>query len=250
MSSNELTDKAFWLNYWESKENLVFEVPSNYPFLSELTSLVHKNKTKTLLEIGGFPGYYSVWAPKLGVRATLLDFVVHPAILNQLEVANHLKAGTTGVVEADLFTTKASPDYDLVMSNGLIEHFQNTEDILARHASFVRPGGILFVSLPNFRGLNGWFQKTFDPSNYEKHNISSMDIARLEAICKKLGLRNVNVRYSGYFMLWLENEAEQPLWVRIFKKLVWFPFKAFFKLFPVNTRAFAPYIVITAEKPE
>lgn len=250
MSSNELTDRAFWLEYWESKKNLVFEIPSGYPFLSELDALIGNRGIRTLLEIGGFPGYYSVWAHRLGVAATLLDFVVHRPILRELEKANHIPEGATAVVEADIFALQADTKYDLVMSNGLIEHFYDTEDIVKRHSQFVKPGGTLFISLPNFRGLNGWFQKTFDPANYEKHNIGCMDPGYLRAVCENIGLENVEARYSGYFMLWLENVEAQPFWVRAFMKLTWFPIKVFFKIFPFNTRVFSPYIVVTATMPK
>jgi hypothetical protein len=49
-------------------------------------------------------------------------------------------------------------------------------------------------------------------------------------------------------MLWLENESTQPLWVNLFKKACWLPLKIFFKLVPIQTKAFAPYILIKAEK--
>ena len=249
MNSNELTDRTFWLKYWESKKNLVFEIPPVYPFLPELTTLIKKCDVRTLLEIGGFPGYYSIWAQRLGIRATLLDFVVHKPIMRELEKANHVPEGATNVIEADIFALPPDPEYDLVMSNGLIEHFNDTEDIIKRHIQFVKPGGTLFISLPNFRGLNGWFQKTFDAANYEKHNIGCMDPGYLRSICAKVGLQNVEARYSGYFMLWLENRDTQPFWVRTFLKLTWFPLKVFFKIFPFNTKPFSPYIVITATKP-
>ena len=251
MNSNELTDRAFWLSYWESKKDLVFEIPSRYPFLSDLDLLIRKRNIRTLLEIGGFPGYYSVWAQRQhDVSATLLDFIVHREILQKLEKANHVREGSVRTVEADIFTLQPDPRYDLVISNGLIEHFSDTADILGRHAQFIRPGGALFVALPNFRGLNGWLQRTFDPANYEKHNIGCMDPGYLRAACESIGLENAGARYAGYFMLWLENPEKQPFWVRAFVKLMWFPIKVFFKVFPFNTKAFSPYIVVTAVKPE
>ncbi|MDB5141487.1 MAG: methyltransferase protein, partial [Mucilaginibacter sp.] len=30
--SNELTDKTFWANYWESKKDVAFTVPVKYTF--------------------------------------------------------------------------------------------------------------------------------------------------------------------------------------------------------------------------
>jgi SAM-dependent methyltransferase len=247
---NELTNRQFWLNYWETKTGLVFEVQHNYPFVKLLESLIKVNKSKNLLEIGGFPGYFSVWAKRnLGISATLLDFVIHPKILNDLETANHLKKGDIEVIEADLFNYTSHLKYDLVVSNGLIEHFLDTKDIIQKHVDQLNSGGILLITLPNFKSLNGWFQKTFDIANYEKHNIECMDLDFLNNICKQIGLIDIQTKYSGKFMLWLENESEKPFLVRIFKKIIWLPFKIFFKIVPIDTKAFSPYIIVTAKKP-
>lgn len=249
MTDNQLTDKEFWLKYWESKTGLVFNIPDHYPFVELVKKLVDENNVKTLLEVGGFPGYYSVWAAKnLKIKTTLLDFVVHDRILRQLESANQVEEGSVDVLEVDLFSYEPSAQYDLVMSNGLIEHFRDTHDIISRHLKYLKPGGTLFISLPNFRGLNGWFQKTFDRANYEKHYIESMDLEFLKTQCQRLQLKNIEVYYSGYFMLWLENIKEQPFWVRAFKKTLWLPLKVFFTIVKINTKAFSPYIVITAKK--
>ena len=247
MSTTQLTDRQFWFDYWESKSGLAFEVGAQYPFIHDLDTLIQKNDIRTLLEIGGFPGYFSVWAARhRQVEATLFDFVIHPRILHELEAANQLPIHTIKIIEADLFQFTPTPTYDLVVSNGLIEHFLDTADIIRKHAAFVRPGGQLLITLPNFRGLNGWFQRTFDPDNYAKHNIGCMDIGFLSKTCDALGLKEVEVRYEGRFMLWLENIEQQPWWVRVFLKATWLPLKIFFKLIPVETRFFSPYLLLTA----
>ncbi len=244
-----LTDRNFWLNYWESKTGLAFKIPDKFPFMVDLKNLVLQKKPKDLLEIGGFPGYYSVWLKKrMGLNTFLLDYIVHNRILNELEIANGLPEGSIGVIEEDLFNHQVKQKFDMVMSNGLIEHFDDTFQIIQKHIEFLNVGGTAFIALPNFRGLNGWFQKTFDPDNYAKHNIACMDIALLTKVCNDLNLKEVNVKYDGTFTIWLENEKEKPLAVRIFKKALWFPLKVIFKLIPIETKAFSPYIVITAVK--
>ncbi len=244
-----LTDRAFWLNYWESKSGLVFTVPDNYPFIGQIKTIVQDKKVADLLEIGGFPGYYCVWLKKhLNLDTTLLDFVVHTSILNDLERTNGLAAGSVNVIETDLFDYQPQKQFDLVTSNGLIEHFEDTTDIIKRHLDLLKANGTLFITLPNFRGLNGWFQRTFDPENYAKHHIACMDIDFLKVICKNLNLKQIDVRYDGRFMLWLENESKKPLWVRLLKKTLWLPIKIFFKIVPIETRTFSPYIVVSAVK--
>ena len=214
-----------------------------------MAQLVKQNNSKNLLEIGGFPGYFSVWAKrKLGIEATLLDYVIHPKILQELETANHLEPNTIGVIETDLFAYQSEQKYDLVVSNGLIEHFQDTKNIIQKHAEQLTTGGVLLITLPNFKSLNGWFQKTFDKENYDKHNISCMDLDLLKTLCQALGLQNIEARYDGKFMLWFERENEKPLLGRILKKILWLPLKVLTKIIPIETKMLSPYIVLTAKK--
>jgi len=135
-----------------------------------------------------------------------------------------------------------------VFSNGIIEHFEDTQVVIQKHVDLLSDDGQLFISLPNFRGINGWFQKKFDPENYFKHNIDSMDIEKLKIYCQNLELKNVRVFYNGVFMVWLENQDIQPIWVNIFKKGVWVLGKIISRIYRKNTQLLSPYIIILANK--
>lgn len=247
--NDKLTTRQFWVDYWESKSDLIFEIPDNYPFVKLLSDITKKNNSRSLLEIGGFPGYFSVWAKKhLNIETTLFDYVVIPKLTHELEIKNGLKSNSINVIEGDLFEYQSKNKYDIVVSNGLIEHFADTKNIIEKHIDHLADKGVLLITLPNFKSLNGWFQKTFDKENYEKHNINCMNLALLENICKELNLKNIKVAYDGKFMIWLENEAEKPILIRLLKKIIWLPFKIIFKLIPIETQYFSPYIVVTAQK--
>lgn len=248
--SNLLTDRDFWVKYWESKTDLSVVIPENYLFHRQLTELTVKNNIKTAIELGGFPGYYAVFLRKyLKLEATLLDYFVHPPITEQLLRVNGLGKNDIHIIETDLFSYVPERQYDLVLSCGLIEHFNDTADIINRHVAFVRPGGSLFITLPNFKALNGWFQKNFDKANYDKHNIDCMDPALLAQICTDAGLEVAQSRYFGRFSVWLENEREKSAGVRWFKKAVWLSGKVFSKLFPFDSKQLSPYIILEAKKP-
>lgn len=250
MEGKKLTDFTFWENYWLNKKDLLFEIPANYPLLNEIRKVIQHHNIQNLIEIGGFPGYYSVWASsKFNISSTLLDFYIIPSLTEKLKDINQCKKDIQ-LVQKDLFSAgnELFNSYDLCISNGLIEHFEDTQDIINRHINYLKPGGTLFISLPNFTGLNGWFQKKFDPENYEKHYIRCMDPKFLKQTCIEIGLTNIQVNYSGKFMLWLENEDLQPQWVKIFKFLIWLPLKIFFKIVPIETKWFSPYLYIIAKK--
>ena len=248
--NNELTVRNFWSKYWESKTDLAFRVPPNYLFHHQLHQLVSTNGVRTAIELGGFPGYYAIFLKKYcKVESALFDYFVHDSILGEVLEANNLKEQDISVVEADLFNYTPPKTYDLVLSCGLIEHFQDTKDIMDKHLAFLKPGGTLFITLPNFTGVNGWVQKTFDKSNYLKHNINSMNPALLENIARDLGLQDIKAGYFGKFSVWLENKKEKSLLTRAFIKALWFAGKVPTKILGFESKALSPYIVLEARKP-
>lgn len=246
---NLLTDRNFWVKYWESKTDLSVAIPANYLFHKELSDVVKRDQTQTAIELGGFPGYYAVFLKKyLRLDVTLLDYFVHPPITEALLKTNGLAKDDIHIIETDLFSYSPEKQYDLVLSCGLIEHFNDTKDIIARHVQFLNDKGTLFITLPNFKAFNGWFQKNFDRSNYDKHNIDSMNPELLKSICEELGLEVLQSRYFGRFSVWLENEKEKSAGVRLFKKLVWTAGKVFTKVIPFDSQALSPYIILEAKK--
>ncbi|MGY4383136.1 SAM-dependent methyltransferase [Pedobacter sp. UYP24] len=247
--ANLLTDRQFWVNYWERKNDLSVNIPPNYLFHKELRSIIKHQGVKSAIELGGFPGYYAVFLKKyFKIDVTLLDYFVHEPVTNSLLEANNLKASDIHIIETDLFNYTPERKYDLVLSCGLIEHFNDTEDIINRHIAFLKPGGSLFITLPNFKAVNGWLQKTYDKENYDKHNISCMDPDLLAVICKKAGLDIIQSRYFGRFSVWLENEKQKPAATRVLKKSIWIAGKVLTKLIPFDSKQLSPYIIVEARK--
>lgn len=247
--ANLLTDRAFWVNYWESKKGLAVQLPANYLFHRQLADVIRKDKVKTAIELGGFPGYYAVFLKKyFQLDVTLLDYFVHPPVVHELLAKNSLTEKDIHIIETDLFNYTPEKQYDLVLSCGLIEHFNDTADIINRHIAFIKPGGTLFITLPNFKAVNGWFQKKFDRENYDKHNIDSMDPVLLRSICEQAGLKEVKSGYFGRFSVWLENEDQKSAGVRLFKKAVWLAGKVFTKIIPFESKNLSPYIILVAKK--
>lgn len=247
--SNLLTDRDFWVKYWESKTDLSVVIPENYLFHRQLADIVHENGVKTAIELGGFPGYYAVFLKKYqNLDVTLLDYFVHAPITQELLAANGLKEDSIKIIETDLFKYTTVEQFDLVLSCGLIEHFNDTADIINRHIAFVKPGGTLFITLPNFKAVNGWFQKQFDKDNYDKHNIHCMDPDLLAKICTDAGLEVIQSRYFGRFSLWLENEKQKSFAVQLLKKSLWLTGKLFTKVFAFDSKLLSPYIILEAKK--
>jgi trans-aconitate methyltransferase len=243
------TDKKFWIEYWESKTELLQPVPYRC-YLSDVLQKINRlNKPKTALEIGGFPGFYTVYLSKyFHIQSSILDWVIHKPIIEKLSVINGLDVNNIESIEADLFSYSPQKKYDLVFSNGFIEHFEDTQKVIAKHVDFLEDNGTLFIAIPNFVSINGWFQKVFDPENYAIHNIKCMDIKLLKTVCNNLNLNNIKVSYYGYFSIWFHEGHHISIWAKTLRIMLFYPLKAFFKIFPFNLKYFAPFIIITAQK--
>jgi len=249
MSNNYLTVRSLWANYWESKPELIFKIKLKYPFDSSLKKIVSENQIKTAIELGGFPGYYSIYLKKFyNISPTLLDYFVHRELLEKLLECNSLSNDDVEVIETDLFAYTSSDKYDLVLSVGLIEHFDDTKDIIRKHISFLNDEGKLFITVPNFRGVNGWVQRNFDKDNYAKHNISCMDPKFLTQCAQDLGMREVQAYYNGRFSTWLENKETKTRLTKIFVRAIWVMGKVITRIVPIESRIFSPYIVLEAKR--
>ena len=244
-----LTDRGFWKSFWESRKNLIFYIKPDYVFGDILAGLIKKKGIRNAIELGGFPGYYSVYLKKYqNLSTTLFDYYIHEGLIKELLAKNGLKDGDIKIIESDLFNYTPEEKYDMVLSFGLIEHFSDTTSIIKTHLQFLKPGGTLFITLPNFTGVNGWVQENFDKENYDKHYIDCMNPAFLAETCTKLGLKNVQSYYHGRFSTWLENRKSKPAIAKAVVKTIWFAGKIATKLIPVESKLLSPYIVLKATK--
>lgn len=246
---NELTDRAFWESYWEKKKNLILEIPQKNVFFEYFKEYITNHQISSSIELGGFPGFFGIYFKKyFNLDVTILDYFVHYSIIHDLLKANHLQTDAIQIIEEDLFSFTPTKKYDLVCSFGLIEHFEDTNDIIEKHIPLLSESGSLLITLPNFKSINGWFQKHFDHDNYSKHNIDSMDISLLKEIAIQLGLKNVECHYYGKFGIWIENESNKSFFVNLLKKCIWIIGKTITKLIPFESKMMSPYIILSAQK--
>jgi SAM-dependent methyltransferase len=247
MMNESLTDQEFWRTYWRHHPDLVHEVSASILFADLFATIVKQHGVTTALDLGGFPGHYCVFLEKhLGVRTTLLDFVIDRDMLDDLRKVNGLGPERIAVIEQDLSAGGLERKYDLVYSLGLIEHFADTKRMIEIHASALNENGVLLIGIPNFRGINGVFQRIFDRENYAKHNIDCMDPKLLERLCRELGFRDVHAWYHMKFGVWLEDPESKSRVARMAERAVTFAGKAFFRVVPVTGKLGSPFLFVTA----
>jgi len=110
---------------------------------------------------------------------------------------------------ADLFSPPADllQKFDLVVSFGVVEHFEDTAHCLKSCAAFVKPGGLLLTLIPNIPSIIGFIQKFVDKYVYDVHvpltkkkMIDAYKSASLElGHCDYFMSMNLSVVNSGSF---------------------------------------------------
>ena len=200
-TTGELTDRGFWDAYWGSFA-LPAEVDERRPFdrslAAGLRALV-RGVSGSALEIGCAPGRWLAFLAReqrlevAGIEYTAAGTAATRRNLDLLGVPY------LAVDEADFFALPASPTYDLVVSLGFVEHFSEPATVIARHAAWLRPGGLLIIGVPNFANVHGWFQKVLDPAVLAVHNVGIMSHQVLTTLGIEAGLVPETMSYLGSF---------------------------------------------------
>ncbi|MBP6174532.1 MAG: class I SAM-dependent methyltransferase [Saprospiraceae bacterium] len=101
------------------------------------------------------------------------------------------------VIHADAFKPPEDflEKFDVVCSFGVVEHFEDTASTLKAFAKFLKPGGILISTLPNFKGATGTLHKFLNKPVYDVHVPLGTDEMR-DAI-QKAGLKE---EVNEYFL--------------------------------------------------
>jgi SAM-dependent methyltransferase len=243
--SSAITTREFWKDYWQNRPDLLqVIVPRDLTFSDILEKYLPKGEQFSFLEIGGFPGKYSVFFAKyFGYQVSLIDYYLDADVVDTLSRHNQLDRDIQKI-EADLFLYNGAARYDIVFSAGFIEHFIDTRSVIDKHWHLLKDDGYLAIALPNFRGLNGLIQLLFDRENLRAHNLSSMSPRYLRSIVVELGMEIIYCDYYGNTCVWLEKASERPHVLRSGLKAV----NALGRRIRLKSHFTSPFILLIARK--
>ena len=196
-----------------------------------------------VLEIGFAPGKQLAWiAQALGASVSGIDFSAPGVRLSQ-QLFEHL--GLTGDLRCeDVFATSFPlGSFDVVYSQGVIEHFHDPRAIVRRHFELLRPGGVAVITIPNYAGIYGRLQARLDPENLSIHNTSIMTRDTFAALVPSDIAESVTVRYTGRLTSALVS-FERRLPASLTSALFW-GVNAIAHLQPWDVKLVAPRLVCT-----
>lgn len=178
--SNAITTPDYWESAWAHTDvpdaidpNDV--APENHFFRMMHTLFArflgtHYAPGARLIEIGcGGSRWLPYFHRAFGYDVSGIDYTVAGVQLSRSILE---KAGVNGrIVQGDLFEPPLDwiKQFDAVVSFGLVEHFENTSQVIAACARYLRPGGQMITLVPTMRGLYGLAYRLFRPTIYRKH---------------------------------------------------------------------------------
>jgi SAM-dependent methyltransferase len=213
------TTKEYWENYYKPSRNdlnTIKTICGKYDiFWDQLVSSCIQ-KPKSIIEIGAYPGRYIAYlASRFDLHATALDYNSDRGKIENAFSTMGVK--NYEIIQADFLKHEPTCKYDLVISNGFIEHFENYDQVLDMHARYLAPGGAMLIMIPNKRYLRKWYGWLVDRDNLKAHNLKCMSLNTFKEFASRNDLNIEFLNYYGGFAY----RVHQPL--NLFQKLIYKP---------------------------
>lgn len=178
-----ITDQKIWNSYWKSGGTHQINTLnlSNRAVLSRLNTSLQS--AESIIEVGCAPG---AW-----LRYMAEEFNLQISGIDYSEVGVQLTRENLSQAQLDVellqldFMEDALPKerWDVAYSMGFIEHFTDLDEVIARHARLVKPGGKVIVFAPNLKSAVGRAKGIIDAKNMALH-----------VLVDKPGLSNAAIR--------------------------------------------------------
>ena len=177
------------------------------------------------VEVGSAPGTFLVdLARRFSVDPYGIEYAPAGVAMNR-EVFRQHGVPADHLIDEDFFSDRLHARYresfDIVVSRGFIEHFDDPRDAVERHLNLLKPGGTLIVEIPNLRGLNYAIQRLLDRRLLEVHNLSIMDRRVFRALFDDARLEQRFCDYLGGFTFNLFNVNTRPRRLALLRACHW-----------------------------
>ncbi len=259
----EKVGKEYWERVWQPAELPRPVQPqldtlrnhSYHEFHRVFSRLIPALPGARLIEFGCAQSIWlSYFAKHGGMRVTGIDYAPRGC---EKAAAVLARDGVDGeIVQADFMDPphRLLGAFDIGISFGVAEHFEDTAECLAAFRRFLKPGGILVTVIPNMAGLTGQMQRWLDREIFDIHVV--LDAPALAAAHRRAGLDPVQCDYvvcSNFGMVTLGPRralAKRLLRLALMSVsfALWIIDRSVIRL--PATRFLSPYIVCAARTPQ
>jgi 2-polyprenyl-3-methyl-5-hydroxy-6-metoxy-1,4-benzoquinol methylase len=200
--SNVLTSQNYWESYYKnpttSRDQIISICSAYDQFWDKIYAANKSDSIKKILEVGGYPGRYLAYlASKYSLIPTSLDFNSDrekiDLVMKAFDVTDY------NVIQADFLAHQPKEQYDIVISNGFIEHFEDYNQVMDKHVTYLKKGGTMLIMIPNKRWLRKWYGLLVDYKNLKAHNLKCMRKKVFIDFAERNNLELLDFTYFGGF---------------------------------------------------
>ncbi|NLU93273.1 class I SAM-dependent methyltransferase [Chitinophaga sp. Ak27] len=165
-------------------------------FMRQLLKDVRFPSPPRILELGAATGFLTKWlVDNSGGTGTLVDRSdqAYAAFMDTMDAKN---ASMTYVRE-DIFRLQLPPQYDIVCSFGVIEHFPDKTEIISTHKKFLSDNGYALIIIPLDSPLTrAFYEVNFELNQGYRELLTSAEFLKI-LIAENLEVINT-ARSEGY----------------------------------------------------
>lgn len=243
-TNNNLTDVGYWTGCFKN-HSFLLGLERDNPILEWFHKVSEYKSSGSCIEIGVIPGGNIGQFGSMGYEISGVDWIENTEQLGEFFARAGYKVGRFW--SGDFFQMDASSRYDIVTSFGFVEHFSNFEEVILRHAGLVADDGLLFFTVPNFRGkVQHLLHRYIDPENLKRHNIESMNPEVWVDILRDAGFEIIKVGYVGNFAFWADTQ-KGTLLQKLCRRFLTVVSPFLSKILP-KSQAYSPFCAIIARK--
>lgn len=109
--------------------------------------LCSKTNVRTVLDVGCGDGYFLAAFSEMGCKTYGTEFDRQSAMAAEAKGATMLEGGLMPLLPENIY------GFDIIIFTEVIEHINNPQTVLNHFYSQLNPGGLLFITTPNFDSL-------------------------------------------------------------------------------------------------
>ncbi|GAB4112284.1 MAG: hypothetical protein OHK0050_13320 [Roseiflexaceae bacterium] len=200
-STKQLTDESYWSAMWGQPHRLYERTWTFDPAVQEQLRVIRRlieqvrrsERPVRILEVGCGQ---SLWLPALAIPGVEVYGIDYSVLGCKQAVDLLTRAGKHGHIWCEDFFASAEHTtewFDLIISFGFIEHFDDTAVPLRAMYQMLVPGGLIFATVPNLKGIYGPLQQRLDIEVYRTHTL--LDDQSIAVHAQRAQL---TVQHAGY----------------------------------------------------
>ena len=167
--------------------------------------------TKTAVEIGCFPGKFIEYVGQKGYVISGIDTYPRVTDIASWAAGRSCRVGSFSQESLERYAATSQEQFDVVLSLGFIEHFNNFCDVIYDHARLCKEGGLVIIGAPNFASpIQRALHRALDEKNLADHVLEAMYPKTWATFLACLGFQIDYAGSIGGFDFWHETPADNP----------------------------------------